>query len=452
MRQGSIALRLFWFSLCWLIVALAFTAFLLTNLYSRALDNTLQETLEFHLETLVGVSLSGEDDAFPASSLADPRFQRPASGWYWEIRDAQGNITGFSPSLIGTILPEMQSGFDADNVRTDVQQDGFGTQIRMLERKITLADRTILISVTGNLDEMFDLVDNFRGQTLIVLGAVGVMLAVMSGLVARFALRPIGRLRRAVEQVREGESEQVEGIYPQEIAPLAEEVNELLRSNTQIIERARSQVGNLAHGLKTPLAVLRNEAAGGSAGLGDIVLSETDKMAGLVSSYLDRARLAARTAVVGRRANVTSTMDRLVRVMGKLHRDRTISLNSGTADEIWFRGEESDLEEMAGNLLDNASKWAKSAVEVTLVAPANAPTRILKVIIEDDGPGLSDAEAEKALRRGVRLDEKTPGSGLGLDIVKELVDVYGGTLSLGRSDLGGLKAELVLPVARGVAS
>ncbi len=452
MRQGSIALRLFWFSLCWLIVALAFTAFLLTNLYSRALDNTLQETLEFHLETLVGVSLSGEDDAFPASSLADPRFQRPASGWYWEIRDAEGNITGFSPSLIGTILPEMQSGFDADNVRTDVQQDGFGTQIRMLERKITLADRTILISVTGNLDEMFDLVDNFRGQTLIVLGAVGVMLAVMSGLVARFALRPIGRLRRAVEQVREGESEQVEGIYPQEIAPLAEEVNELLRSNTQIIERARSQVGNLAHGLKTPLAVLRNEAAGGSAGLGDIVLSETDKMAGLVSSYLDRARLAARTAVVGRRANVTSTMDRLVRVMGKLHRDRTISLNSGTADEIWFRGEESDLEEMAGNLLDNASKWAKSAVEVTLVAPANAPTRTLMITIEDDGPGLSDAEAEKALRRGVRLDEKTPGSGLGLDIVKELVDVYGGTLSLGRSDLGGLKAELVLPAARGVAS
>ncbi len=452
MRQGSIALRLFWFSLCWLIVALAFTAFLLTNLYSRALDNTLQETLEFHLETLVGVSLSGEDDAFPASSLADPRFQRPASGWYWEIRDAEGNITGFSPSLIGTILPEMQSGFDADNVRTDVQQDGFGTQIRMLERKITLADRTILISVTGNLDEMFDLVDNFRGQTLIVLGAVGVMLAVMSGLVARFALRPIGRLRRAVEQVREGESEQVEGIYPQEIAPLAEEVNELLRSNTQIIERARSQVGNLAHGLKTPLAVLRNEAAGGSAGLGDIVLSETDKMAGLVSSYLDRARLAARTAVVGRRANVTSTMDRLVRVMGKLHRDRTINLNSGTADEIWFRGEESDLEEMAGNLLDNASKWAKSAVEVTLVAPVNAPTRTLMITIEDDGPGLSDAEAEKALRRGVRLDEKTPGSGLGLDIVKELVDVYGGTLSLGRSDLGGLKAELVLPAARGVAS
>ncbi len=452
MRQGSIALRLFWFSLCWLIVALAFTAFLLTNLYSRALDNTLQETLEFHLETLVGVSLSGEDDAFPASSLADPRFQRPASGWYWEIRDAEGNITGFSPSLIGTILPEMQSGFDADNVRTDVQQDGFGTQIRMLERKITLADRTILISVTGNLDEMFDLVDNFRGQTLIVLGAVGVMLAVMSGLVARFALRPIGRLRRAVEQVREGESEQVEGIYPQEIAPLAEEVNELLRSNTQIIERARSQVGNLAHGLKTPLAVLRNEAAGGSAGLGDIVLSETDKMAGLVSSYLDRARLAARTAVVGRRTNVTSTMDRLVRVMGKLHRDRTISLNSGAAEEIWFRGEESDLEEMAGNLLDNASKWAKSAVEVTLVAPANAPTRTLMITIEDDGPGLSDAEAEKALRRGVRLDEKTPGSGLGLDIVKELVDVYGGTLSLGRSDLGGLKAELVLPAARGVAS
>jgi signal transduction histidine kinase len=449
MRRGSIALSLVWYSLVWLVLALAVTAFLLTDLYSRALDNTLRETLEFHLETLVGVSLSGEGSDFPASSLADPRFSRPASGWYWQIRDADGAITNFSPSLIGTLLPELSEPFDADNLRTGVLEDGFGTRIRVIERRITYNGKTILITVSGNLDEMFELVDNFRGQTLIVLGAVGIMLAAMSGIVARFALRPIGRLRRAVEQIREGENERVEGNYPQEIAPLAEEVNELLRSNAQIIERARSQVGNLAHGLKTPLAVLRNEAAGSRNALAKVVLSESEKMTSLVSTYLDRARLAARTAVVGRRADTTMVLERLVRVMTKLYPERTIAFDKPVeARALWFRGEESDLEEMAGNLLDNACKWAKSAIHVTLADASSEAGRAIGIVVEDDGPGLRESEAVAVMRRGVRLDEKTPGSGLGLDIVKELVDVYGGTLKLDRSGLGGLRADLVLPAAR----
>lgn len=448
MQRGSIALSLFWYSLAWLVLALALTGFLLTDLYSRALDDTLQETLEFHLETLVGVSLANEGDEFPASSIADPRFSRPASGWYWEIRDSDGAVTGFSPSLIGTILPGMTSSFDAANVRTGVREDGFGTRIRMFERRITVAESSFFITVTGNLDQISELVDDFRGQTLIVLGAVGAMLAIMSGIVARFALRPIGRLRRAVEGVREGEVERVEGQYPREIAPLAEEVNELLRSNTQIIERARSQVGNLAHGLKTPLAVLRNEASAGGKELATVAISETDKMSDLVSSYLDRARLASRTAIVGRKANAFAVIDRLARVMAKLHRDRDIDFSQPESNEFWFRGEEGDLEEMAGNLLDNACKWAKSKVRVTIKKTENDAGKSLVIEIEDDGAGLTEQEAVKVLERGVRLDEKTPGSGLGLDIVKELVDIYGGTLALTRSSMGGLKVALQLPAAR----
>lgn len=449
MARGSIALRLFWYSLCWLVVALALTAFLLTDLYRRALDNSLQETLEFHLETLIGVALSeDESEQFPASSVADPRFSRPASGWYWEIRNAQGEATSFSPSLIGTILPEVRGAFGPDNVRTDIREDGFGTRIRMIERRVTVGERTLQITVTGNLDEIYELVADFRGQTLIVLGAVGAMLAIMSGLVGRFALRPVGRLSRAVEQVREGEAERVEGTFPREIAPLAEEVNELLRSNTQIIERARSQVGNLAHGLKTPLAVLRNEAASSKSALADVVTSETDKMANLMSTYLDRAQLSARTAVVGRKCDAGAIVDRLVRVMGKLHHERTVTLDAANGKDAWFRGEENDLEEIAGNLLDNACKWAHSEVRVTLEREAGGESRTLRITIEDDGPGLSESEAVEVMRRGVRLDEKTPGSGLGLDIVKELVDVYGGSLTLERSELGGLKARLELPAAR----
>jgi signal transduction histidine kinase len=319
----------------------------------------------------------------------------------------------------------------------------------VLERLVTVNGVPLHIMVTGSLDEILQLVDEFRGQTLIVLGAVAIMLAVMSTIVARIALRPVGRLRREVEQVREGEAASITQAYPAELAPLSEEINELLRSNAQIVERARNQVGNLAHGLKTPIAVLRNESASDKQNpLARVVSSETEKMSQLVSTYLDRARLAARSSVVGKRADATHVMLRLTRVMQKLNPRVTIAMVRPDASLPWFRGDEGDLEEMAGNLLDNACKWAKSSIGVTVVAERNGPNANLLIKIDDDGPGLSEEEAVKVLRRGVRLDEKTPGSGLGLDIVKELVDVYGGSLQLKRSVLGGLLAELRLPAAK----
>jgi len=449
MPQRSIATSLFLFSAAWLIVALVGTAFLLSGLYSQALDTSLSETLDFHLETLVGRTLEAGDPRSDSIDLGDPRFDRPASGWYWAIRDPDGNVLNLSPSLVGLQVPAIAAPFDASSKRTAATKDDFGTEVRVNEREVSVNGRLLRVLVTGNLDEIFQLVDDFRSQTLTVLGAVGAMLAIMSFIVARFALRPINQLRAAVERVREGESQSVTGAFPREIAPLADEVNQLLNSNAQIIERARSQVGNLAHGLKTPLAVLRNEASSAPKdGLSRIVLSETDKMTQLVSAYLDRARLAARTAVVGKKADPAALVSRLARVMQKLHPDRAIEFRQPEPGLPWFRGDEGDLEEMAGNLLDNASKWARSNVRVSLAADRREANAMLLIRIEDDGKGLTDEEAREVLRRGVRLDEKTPGSGLGLDIVKELVDVYGGSLQLGRSELGGLRAELRLPAAR----
>jgi signal transduction histidine kinase len=208
-------------------------------------------------------------------------------------------------------------------------------------------------------------------------------------------------------------------------------------------------VGNLAHGLKTPLAVLRNEASSAKGTtLSQVVLSESDKMQQLVTTYLDRARIAARSAVVGKKADATHVMLRLARVMEKLHPKITIAFVRPDASLPWFRGDEGDLEEMAGNLLDNACKWSNGQIGISMFAERGQSGSMLLIKIEDDGPGLTDAEADEVLRRGVRLDEKTPGSGLGLDIVKELVDVYGGSLSLKRSVLGGLLAELRLPAAK----
>ncbi|WP_052732056.1 sensor histidine kinase [Devosia geojensis] len=451
LRKGSIAVRLFWLSAAWLVVALIATGFLLTELYSRALDTSLSETLEFHVESLTGTILETGDPLSEDVRLPDPRFDRPRSGWYWMIRDASGNLVNLSTSVVGIDLPGISEPPNAMGVRTGVYEDVFGTEIRAIERTITLGPQTYRITVTGSLSEILRLVDQFRGQAFIVLGAVGAMLAIMSAIVARFALRPIDRLSDAIERVREGDSVGIEGAYPREIAPLAEEVNELLRSNAQIIERARNQVGNLAHGLKTPIAVLRNEAAARNGPLSQIVLAESEKMSTMVATYLERARLAARTSVVGKKADATMIMLRLTRVMRKIHPDVTIAFQRPDASLPWFRGDEADLEEMAGNLLDNACKWSKGQVGVRLSAERGQTGQsgtTLLVRIDDNGPGLSEEDAKKVLRRGVRLDEKTPGSGLGLDIVKELVDVYGGSLELKRSNLGGLCVELRLPTAR----
>mgnify|MGYP001151318010 CR=1 FL=1 len=446
-RKGSIAASLFWLSAGWLVLALVATGFLLTDLYSRALDTSLSDTLNFHVESLAGAVLETGDPSSLDIALSDPRFDRPRSGWYWAIRGNDGTLHNLSNSVVGIALPDLTGPMQAGR-RTAILDDAFGTRMRVVERTVTLAPNTYQIVVTGNLSEILLLVDNFRGQAFIVLGAVGVMLAIMSAIVARFAMRPIDRLSAAIERVREGESVAVTGTYPREIAPLAEEVKELLRSNTQIIERARNQVGNLAHGLKTPIAVLRNEAAARKGPLADVVMSESEKMSTMVATYLERARLAARTSVVGKKADATMIMLRLTRVMRKIHPDVTIAFQRPDASLPWFRGDEADLEELAGNLLDNACKWSNGQVGVRLDAERGASSTMLLIRIDDNGPGLSDDDAEKALRRGVRLDEKTPGTGLGLDIVKELVDVYGGSLALKRSALGGLLVELRLPTAR----
>jgi signal transduction histidine kinase len=448
MRKGSIAASLFWLSAGWLVVALVATGFLLTDLYSRALDSSLSQTLDFQVESLTGALLEAGDPRSSDIALADPRFNRPRSGWYWAIRDTDGTLFNLSTSVVGIDLPALDGPADTRGRRSAIIDDAFGTRLRVVERVVTLAPDTYQLVVTGNLSEILELVGEFRGQAFIVLGAVGAMLAIMSALVARFALRPIDRLSNAIESVREGESVSVTGSYPREIAPLADEVNELLRSNAQIIERARNQVGNLAHGLKTPLAVLRNEAATKKGPLADVVTSESEKMSTLVATYLERARLAARTSVVGKKADPTMIMLRLTRVMRKIHPDITIAFQRPDASLPWFRGDEADLEEMAGNLLDNACKWSRGQVGVRLSSERGETGTTLLIRIDDNGPGLTEADANKVLRRGVRLDEKTPGTGLGLDIVMELVDVYGGSLAFKASALGGLLVELRLPTAR----
>ncbi len=448
MQKGSIAARLFWLSAAWLVVALIATGLLLSELYSRALERSQAETLNFNLITLVERSVEAGTPTALGVQAPNPRFNRSGSGWYWQITNPEGELLNLSNSLVGESFSMLDETYDENNSRVGNAMDDAGRHLKVIERKVEFQDTQLIVTVAGNLDDIAQLTGQFRNQAFVVLGAVGVMLAIMSAIVARVALRPVGRLARAIERVRSGEAQKVEGNYPQELTPLAGELNELLRSNTQIVQRAKSQVGNLAHGLKTPLAVLQNEAEISSKKLPVIVKSEVKKMNSQVKIYLDRAQMSARSAIVGSRANTGEVIARLVRVMQKLHCERKLSVELEGNHAIWFRGEESDLEEIVGNLLDNACKWSAKEIKILVGTKRLKGQKFATITIEDDGAGLSELEAESVLRRGVRLDEKTAGSGLGLDIVKELVDIYGGQLKLDRSTLGGLRANILLPTTR----
>ncbi|RUU57918.1 ATP-binding protein, partial [Mesorhizobium sp. M2C.T.Ca.TU.002.02.1.1] len=237
-------------------------------------------------------------------------------------------------------------------------------------------------------------------------------------------------------------AQRLDGSFPAEIAPLANETNALIENNRRIVERSRTQVGNLAHSLKTPLAVLINEGRALGGAKGQLIADQAASMQKQVDHYLQRARVAAQRDSVVFRTPVSPLVERMVRVLRKLNPQTRLTLSLPPA-EIVFAGEREDLEELLGNLLDNAMKWAKSAVAVT-IATISGSGNLFEIVIEDDGPGIPEDSAREVLKRGKRLDETKPGTGLGLAIVADLVNEYGGSLALERSGMGGLRVVVRL--------
>ncbi|HEY7687274.1 MAG TPA: ATP-binding protein, partial [Dongiaceae bacterium] len=259
----------------------------------------------------------------------------------------------------------------------------------------------------------------------------------------RYGLSPLRRIRQSIIAVRTGRAQKLEGDFPSEIMPLSGEINTLLEQNAAVVERARTQVSNLAHALKTPLSVLTNEASNGAAGLADTVKRQVDVMRRHVDHYLARARTAAAARVLGARVPFAPVADDLRRTLEKIHVDKAQRIDVRVAPNLAFRGERQDLEEMLGNLMDNACKWAKGHVTVQAEA---AGAQIL-CTVEDDGPGLPEEQREAVFARGKRLDEQMPGSGLGLAIVREIAELYDGTIRLEAAPAGGVRAVLRLPLA-----
>ncbi|VIO71766.1 sensor histidine kinase [Bradyrhizobium ivorense] len=456
MGGSSLATRLFVSATAWLVIILAITGVILSSVYRDATERAFDRRLNLYLRTLIAeVATPDEPADRQFQSLGEPLFDLPLSGWYWQITrtDTEKGDTRASRSLWDKKLPKLEEhGVDlsAAGVRLGYVDGPEGQSLRMVERPVDLgADGKFLVSVAGDATEIFDETrsfDYYLGGTFTALGVVLLLTTIFQ---VRYGLAPLKRISEAIADIRSGRAERLEGRFPVEIAPLARETNALIDANREIVERSRTHVGNLAHAIKTPLSVIVNEAGAHAADpFASKVLEQAEVMRDQVAHHLERARIAARATIVSTITEVAPAIEGLRRTMEKIHRDREIAIEVKADPAARFRGERQDLEEMVGNLVDNACKWAASQVSIEVVvvtpeAPGAGPR--LRVMVDDDGRGLSEAERAQVSRRGQRLDESKPGSGLGLSIVTDLAGLYGGSLTLSNAPIGGLRAELVLP-------
>jgi signal transduction histidine kinase len=458
-RPGkSLTRRLIWLASAWIVIALMLTGWTLTTQYKesalRRLGNMLADTIDE-----VVVATNATPDGVVVAQISDAKMNRALSGEYWAVAELDDDnrlrfIAG-SPSLAGerlavphdlpaqlraatgTIISYNDPGF----LRPPLRQP-----LRVAASLKSLPGRSEPLVFMAAVDQT-NIEDDTRQfatvtwTALLILGA-GLVIAVF--LQVQIGLRPLFALRNEIADVRKGRSARIARNYPLEIQPLAEQVNRLLDHNQETVERQRTHVGNLAHALKTPLSVMLAEAGTQTGPLPDLVRKQTEVMKAQVDHHLRRARAAARAQLLGERTPIAEVLDEMAVMLERVFEEKGVEIDWRAPDELGFRGERQDLQEILGNLIENACKWSKRRVRISA-----GPTGLgqMVVVVEDDGPGLPAEQREAALERGARMDETTPGSGLGLSIVVELTRAYGGRVTLADSDMGGLKVLLELPAA-----
>ncbi len=447
----SIASRLFLSAAFWSTLILALAGLGLSALNAGWTEANFDDQLGVYLKALVAnVAIPGEEGKPGGVAAVAPQFELAFSGWYWQITrlDAKPPEIRASKSLFATQLPRLAAAENGAAILSGYVIGPGGRELRMIQRQIDAGDEgRYLVQVAANADVIKAQERSFQWALAATFLTLALALMGSTALAVRFGLRPLRVLQEGVAAIRRGEAERVAGQFPQDVAPLAVEVNQLLDANREVVERARTQVGNLAHALKTPLSVLINEADSKSESLPEKVREQAEIMRRQVAFYLNRARAAARAGTVGAATEVRPVVEGLVRTFETLHSDRGLLFDVDVQDGLRFRGEAQDLTDLIGNLLDNAGKWARERVSIraSRVAAAQDASPFLIAEIDDDGRGLDQSARAAALQRGKRLDESRPGSGLGLSIVAELAAIYGGSLQLDEGPRGGLRAILRLP-------
>jgi signal transduction histidine kinase len=461
LSKRSLVRRLVLLATAWNLVVLVVAGVFLTAQFRDAAIRRFDQTLAVLADDLYAGS-TVDEGVLKAPVLTDIRATRAYSGRYWTIFDQPAgggglNVVERSRSLFDSdlMIPAEQAERLMAEPGKTLYFDLKGPQNRPLRAAAILArlpgyPRPVVFIAAEDRSPIDADADHFARITALALVILGGGLIAAVVVQVRVGLLPMFRLRREVASVRRGKAEKLEGVYPEELAPLAVELNALLAHNQEVVERQRTHVGNLAHALKTPLSVMLTEASQQPGSLAEVVERQAATMREQVDHHLRRARAAARSQTSGERTPVEPILDELAVTLERIFQDKSegkgIEIDWRCPDDLCFQGERQDFMELAGNVMENAGKWCKGKVRA--VAVASSPEQ-MTLTVDDDGPGLPPDRWSDALKRGQRMDEHTPGSGLGLSIVDELARAYGGSVTLGASPLGGLRVTLVLPRSEG---
>ena len=436
----SINLRLLLAVLLMVLLALPVAGWLLAHHYRTAAVNAFDERLEATLNVVIaGVTYDPLAEQLNYErALGDPRFDHVYSGWYWQITD-EANRSVASRSLWDQRLPVLES----ERVTARTLPGPRGQQLRVVERDIYLAplETPLHVSVAARDDDLREDIQEFQQMLWLGLLGLGALLLGVLALQVRWGLAPLRRMNANLREVEQGRAEQLETRLPDELATLAKSMNAVLARDQRLIERGRHTAGNLAHALKTPISVMRllaKQLPGESRDTWEAELSRIDSA---VRHHLARAS-AAGEGVRFAPVALQGTLAPLITGLARLAQRRHITLRQTVDSGVRVHMDGQDLQEMVGNLLDNALRWGKSDVHIRL----QAQSEMLLLVVSDDGPGMTPQECQAAVQRGRRLDEQRSGSGLGLAIVTDLVTLYHGQMRLQRAESGGLEVVIELPV------
>jgi signal transduction histidine kinase len=464
----SLSFRLLAATLVALLLALLLAGLLLAGLFRDHVLRQYGSTLTAQLDQVTArleFDAAGRPQLDPAT-LTDPRWSRPYAGLYWQVdgRSAAGQRGVLRSRSLwdAELLAPADTLADGSVHLHEVAGPG-GTRVLLAERTVRRDDAAgspWRLLVAGDLRETDAAIGRFNGRLAASLAGLALLLCAAAIAQVAVGLAPLRALQRALAAVHGGQQARLEGRFPSEVQPLIDDFNAVLERNAEVVARARTQAGNLAHAIKTPLAALDQAAQaaqaadptsprpGTSAELAALVREQVAVARRHVDWHLARSRAAAAQGLPGARAEIAPLVAGLLRVMARLHAERDLAFESTPVDPgCAFAGEAQDLQEMLGNLLDNACKWARQNVSVAATTVASPSGPRLQIVVQDDGPGIATHRRHAVMARGTRLDESVPGSGLGLAIVQELAGLYGGQVTLDHAASGGLRVLLDLPAA-----
>lgn len=445
----SLRARLLVGAVLWIVAGVTIAGFSISALFRSHVTELINSELIGHLDELERLLVRDSDGRIRlVRGLSDPRFSQLRAGFYWQVSGPDGFVLQ-SPSLEPhQHFPPPAPGTDRRLIRSLVTGPS-GKPMILYGRPWDSPESGYLIEIGADQQIIDDVLAHFNSALALSLGSLALALIAAGILQTWFGLRPMRRLREALRKIRAGEAEILPRDFPSEVRPLVDDLNALIEANTQMVRRARTQAANLAHGLKTPLAVLTDEARRLSA-RGDmegaaVLAQQSERMQRQIDFQLARARAAANAGLPGVVTPVGPALTAIAGAMRRLYVARALTIDSITEEGLIAAVDPNDLDEMVANLMDNACKWASRRISMTAKRSPSSPQ--LVITVDDDGPGIPPDALGRAFAPGERLDEGKPGSGLGLAIVRDLATLYNGSIEISANSQGGLRAELRIPAA-----